>query len=53
MDGNGHIGRFLFNTMLSSGGYSWTVIPLAKQDKYMATLEQSSAKGEITASLTY
>lgn len=49
MDGNGRIGRFLFNVMLASGGYSWTVVPLAQRDTYMAALEQASVQGDITA----
>lgn len=48
MDGNGRIGRFLFNVMLASGGYSWTVIPLAQRDTYMAALEKASVHGDIT-----
>ncbi len=48
MDGNGRIGRFLFNTMLASGGYSWTVIPVEERDSYMAALEKASVDGEIT-----
>ena len=47
MDGNGRIGRFLFNTMLASGGYSWTVVPLAQRDAYLAALEQASVQGDI------
>jgi len=47
MDGNGRIGRFLFNTMLASGGYSWTVIPVDERDTYMAALEKASVNGEI------
>ena len=47
MDGNGRIGRFLFNTMLASGGYSWTVIPVDERDTYMATLEKASVDGDI------
>ncbi|MDN3586040.1 Fic family protein [Pedobacter aquatilis] len=31
MDGNGRMGRFLMNTMLASGGYPWTVIPVEKR----------------------
>ena len=46
MDGNGRIGRFLFNTMLASGGYSWTIIPVEKRDAYMAALERASVDGE-------
>ena len=47
MDGNGRIGRFLFNTMLASGGYSWTVIPVDERDTYMAALEKASVDGDI------
>ncbi len=47
MDGNGRIGRFLFNTMLASGGYSWTVIPVEQRDLYMAALEHASVDGDI------
>ncbi len=49
MDGNGRIGRFLFNVMLASGGYSWTVIPHAKRDSYMEALEQASVNSDINA----
>jgi Fic family protein len=31
MDGNGRIGIFLMNTMLPSGGYPWTVIPVQQR----------------------
>jgi Fic family protein len=47
MDGNGRIGRFLFNTMLASGGYSWTVVPVEQRDAYMAALERVSVDGDI------
>lgn len=47
MDGNGRIGRFLFNTMLASGGYSWTVVPVEQRDVYMAALERASVDGNI------
>lgn len=47
MDGNGRIGRFLFNTMLASGGYSWTVVPVEERDAYMASLERASVDGDI------
>jgi len=47
MDGNGRIGRFLFNTMLASGGYSWTVVPVERRDDYMAALERASVDGDI------
>jgi hypothetical protein len=49
MDGNGRIGRFLFNAMLASGGYSWTVVPHTQRDSYMAALEQASAQSDVTA----
>lgn len=48
MDGNGRIGRFLFNTMLASGGYPWTVIPVDKRNEYMAALEKASIEQDIT-----
>ena len=48
MDGNGRIGRFLFNTMLASGGYPWTVIPIGKRDAYMGALEKASVDNDIT-----
>jgi hypothetical protein len=48
MDGNGRIGRFLFNVMLASGGYSWTVVPLAQREDYMSSLEKASVHGDIS-----
>ena len=42
MDGNGRMGRFLMNTMLASGGYPWTVIPVEERNKYMNALENAS-----------
>ena len=42
IDGNGRMGRFLMNTMLASGGYPWTVIPVEERDAYMAALEEAS-----------
>jgi hypothetical protein len=47
MDGNGRISRFLMNTMMASGGYPWTVIPLERREEYMAALEAASAKQDI------
>ena len=47
MDGNGRIGRFLFNTMLASGGYPWTIIPVESRDTYMNALEQASVNQDI------
>ena len=47
MDGNGRIGRFLMNTMLVSGGYPWTVIPVEERNTYMNTLESASVQQDI------
>ncbi len=49
MDGNGRMGRFLMNTMLASGGYSWTIVPLEKRNNYMAALEDASVNHSIEA----
>jgi len=48
MDGNGRIGRFLMNTMLISGGYNWTIIPVEKRPEYMSALEKASVNEDIT-----
>jgi hypothetical protein len=47
MDGNGRMGRFLMNLMLSSGGYPWTIVPVERLADYMATLERASVDGDI------
>jgi len=47
MDGNGRMGRFLMNSMLASGGYPWTVIPVDQRDTYMAALEDASVRQNI------
>jgi Fic family protein len=47
MDGNGRIGRFLMNTMLASGGYPWTVIPVETREQYMQALEAASVDLDI------
>lgn len=47
MDGNGRMGRFLMNTMLASGGYPWTIVPLDKRGEYMAALEDASVNQSI------
>ena len=47
VDGNGRMGRFLMNTMLASGGYPWTVIPVEERNAYMAALEEASVNGNI------
>lgn len=46
-DGNGRIGRFLMNTMMASGGYPWTVVPLERRTEYMEALEAASVGGDI------
>jgi Fic family protein len=47
MDGNGRMGRFIMNTMLASGGYPWTVIPVEERNKYMQALEHASVGQDI------
>ena len=47
MDGNGRMGRFLMNTMLASGGYPWTIIPMARRTDYMSSLEKASVDNDI------
>ncbi|MBA7529270.1 hypothetical protein ES705_21465 [subsurface metagenome] len=47
-DGNGRIARFLMNTMMASGGYPWTVIPVEKRDEYMSALEKASISEDIS-----
>ena len=47
VDGNGRIGRFLMNLFMASGGYPWTIVPVARRDEYMACLEAASADGDI------
>jgi len=47
MDGNGRIGRFLMNTLLASGGYPWTVIPVEGRAAYMEALESASVGHDI------
>lgn len=47
MDGNGRLARFLMNTMLASGGWPWTVIPVETRGEYMRALEAGSADKDI------
>lgn len=47
MDGNGRLGRFLMNAMLSSGGWPWTVVPVTAKRDYMAALESASTGQDI------
>ena len=42
MDGNGRLARFLMNTLLVTGGYRWTIIPVEQRKLYMTALEQAS-----------
>lgn len=46
-DGNGRMGRFLMNAMMASGGYPWTVVPVAERARYMAALEFASVNRDI------
>ena len=47
-DGNGRMARFVMNAMLTTGGYSWTVIPVSERNRYMTALEKASVDGDIT-----
>ena len=47
-DGNGRMARFVMNAMLTTGGYSWTVIPVSERNRYMTALEKASVEGDIT-----
>ena len=35
------------NTMLASGGYLWTVIPVESRNEYMIALEKASVEQDI------
>lgn len=41
-DGNGRIGRFLMNALLSEGGFPWTIVPYERRTEYLACLESAS-----------
>jgi hypothetical protein len=47
VDGNGRMGRFLMNSMLASGGFPWTVVPVEERNEYMAALEEASVRQNI------
>lgn len=47
MDGNGRLARFIFNAMLVTGGYVWTIVPFEQRKPYMAGLEQASSHGNV------
>ena len=53
MDGNGRLARFLFNAMLVTGGYAWTIVPLEQRKAYMDALEQASSFGDIRPLATF
>ena len=53
MDGNGRLARFIFNAMLVTGGYVWTIVPLEQRNPYMAALEQASSYGNVTPLATF
>lgn len=53
MDGNGRLARFLMNTMLASGGYPWTVIPVEEREQYLDSLEQASVNKDIGPFTTF
>jgi len=46
-DGNGRMGRFMMNTMLASGGYPWTIVPLDRRADYMSVLESASVDQDV------
>jgi len=46
-DGNGRMGRFMMNTMLASGGYPWTIVPLDRRADYMSALESASVDQDV------
>ena len=45
--GNGRLGRFIMNVMAAAGGYPWTVVPLWRQNDYMAALEEAGVRQDI------
>ena len=47
MDGNGRVGRFLMSTMMASGVYPWTVIPVTDRNVYVNALEKASVGEDI------
>ena len=53
MDGNGRVGRFLMNTMMASGGYPWTVIPVNERNAYVNALEKASVREDIVPFATF
>jgi hypothetical protein len=53
IDGNGRLGRFLMNSMMASGGYPWTIIPVEQRSEYMAALESASVEQDIRPLVTF
>jgi len=53
IDGNGRMGRLLMNTMMASGGYPWTIIPVEERTSYMAALESASVDQDIRPFATF
>ena len=49
MDGNGRTARFVMNSQLVTGGYSWVIVPVERRQEYMAALENASVKEDIEA----
>lgn len=47
MDGNGRLSRFIMNFMLTTGGYSWTIVTVQARTAYLDALEQASTYGNI------
>ena len=47
MDGNGRMARFIMNTFLITGGFSWAVIEVETRAAYMEALEQASVHNNI------
>lgn len=44
-DGNGRTARFLFNAMLTSGGYPWTIVRVDDRATYLSALDDASIRG--------
>jgi len=47
VDGNGRVGRFRMSTMMASGVYPWTVIPVTDRNAYVNALEKASVGEDI------
>ena len=48
IDGNGRMARFLMNSMLTTGGHDWIIIPVNKRNEYIKGLEEASVKNDIS-----